>query len=173
MDAPGRERDRSDCYDEDREKHTAWIAFPYRSVLYVLAILTAIFLVGFITVGGFLGAQAYRRLVFPHQAVHASKATIKDGSRVVKPYYSPAKYGGVTDRATLVMTVWFREGVTLAPPPRGIAEYWDWREERDEEDYSRLGRGEQGYIRPEKGLQNEWEVVWKGDIKDNILQESY
>jgi hypothetical protein len=164
--------DRAPIYEDDREKKTVWITFSHRRILSALGFVAATLLIVSGSIGGFFGLRTYDRLVFPHKTVHASKASIKDGSRVVKPYFAPAKYRGVSEKASLVMTVWFREGIPLPPLELDSRDYWRWRRERENEDYARAGRGEQGYIRAEVAPHNDWEVVWRGEMQDITLSES-
>jgi len=129
-------RARSDdwTHSSPHGKYSKWVAFPFRRILHALLAVIALVVVGLVAYGSFVGFHAYRRLVFPHRAVHASAATARDGSRVVKPYFTPKGKGGVHE-GTLLMKIWFQdqESQIPLPYPNGSNDaYWEyeWRQGR-------------------------------------------
>ena len=129
-------------------KYSKWVAFPFRRIVQALLAIVALVALGFATYGSVIGFHAYRKLVFPHRAVHASPATVKDGSRVVKPYFAPEARGGV-QKGTLLVRIWFKDGEKdmLLPASDGSRELdWSdmWRRERLIMSMSNIG--ETGYV---------------------------
>jgi hypothetical protein len=147
-------------------KHTRWVAVPFRRILYGIIGITVLVALGFATYGSVIGFHAYRRLVFPHAAVHASAATVKDGTRVVRPYFGPTSQEGIP-RASLNVKLWHREGTPL-PPLEGDKtsheyHYDMWLREQSGWYYP---TGEQGYVQKETGDNKEWEEIWSGSLAD-------
>jgi hypothetical protein len=130
-------------------KYSQWVAFPFRRIIHVLLAVAALVALGLVSYGSFVGFHAYRRLVFPHRAVHASPATIRDGSRVVKPYFAPKTKDGVHN-GTLLVRIWFKEEEEnhLPMPTYDDAndKYYEdiWRQERQLVSMDSIG--ETGYI---------------------------
>jgi hypothetical protein len=79
----------------------------------LLAVI-ALAALSFAIYGSTVGVNAYRRLAFPHRAVHASAATVKDGSRVVRPYFAPQAKGGIHN-GTLLVRIWFGQVADREP----------------------------------------------------------
>lgn len=126
-------------------KYSKWVAFPFRRMLHVLLGIIALVILALATWGSLVGFHAYRRLVFPHRAVHASSATARDGSRVVSPYFAPTSKGGVSS-GILLVRIWFQDG-GIVPAHNGSRDVdWRylWRQERQLESMSSIG--ETGYI---------------------------
>jgi len=129
-------------------KYSKWVAFPFRRLVQALLAIIALVALGFGLYGSFIGFHAYRRLVFPHRAVHASPATVKDGSRVVKPYFAPKAKGGVHN-GTLLVKLWFRDGEKdLSLPALDDSRELDWEDMWRRERLTRsMGNiGETGYV---------------------------
>lgn len=138
-------------------KYSKWVAFPFRRIVQALLAIIALVALGFAIYGSVIGFHAYRKLVFPHRAVHASPATVKDGSRVVRPYFAPKAKGGVQN-GTLLVKIWFKEAESQPPPPAKLESddpnfedlsdnpYWEdlWRQEGQLRSMSSIG--ETGYV---------------------------
>ena len=129
-------------------KYSKWVAFPFRRLLQGLLAIIALVALGFAIYGSVIGFHAYRKLVFPHRAVHASPATVRDGSRVVKPYFAPKAKGGVQN-GTLLVKIWFKEGEKDMPRPafnESRGSDWEdlWRQEQQLTSMSEIG--ETGYV---------------------------
>jgi hypothetical protein len=155
--------------DEERDahgKHTRWIILVpnlskrqiVRAVLGVLALI--IFIAGAIVSA--IGVFKYRKLAFPHRAVHASLAHVKDGRNVIVPFFGR---DGDAKRVRLVMTVWFREGTKVVEPDSAAEDakrYWM----QDSGEDQRWWYGGQGFVMPDPGPQlHQWEAVWTGDLQ--------
>jgi hypothetical protein len=129
-------------------KYSKWVAFPFRRIVQALLAIVALVALGFAIYGSVIGFHAYRKLVFPHRAVHASPATVRDGSRVVKPYFAPTAKGGVQS-GTLLMRIWFKDGEKDMPRPafnESRGSDWEdlWRQEQQLVSMSSIG--ETGYV---------------------------
>jgi hypothetical protein len=162
-----------DREDEVHGKHTKWVAIPFRKLAYLLlAVLLTIACIAS-AVGSVFGLRAYHRLFFPHRAVFASKSTSKDPSRIVRPYFGPARSGGKTANPSLSVTVWFREGKKVEIPPFDPTkdDYWEWSNKLYEKENRMRAPGEQGYLFPEEG-ENEWESLWSKNTGDIVTAGS-
>lgn len=129
-------------------KYSKWVAFPFRRILHALLAVIALIALGFAMYGSFIGFHAYRKLVFPHRAVHASPATVKDGSRVVKPYFAPEVKGGVQS-GTLLVKIWFKDGEKdKSLPAFDESRETDWEDmwRRERQIMSMANIGETGYV---------------------------
>ena len=147
----------------DGRRKSDWIAFPFKRIAYGLLAVVVLGFLASATYGSIVGVQAYRRLVFPHRAVHASTTSLKSGNNIVKPYFAPAQKGGVANSGALQIRIWHREGTPLPPRPKKEGQQYDWMEWNAEEiDQDRRASGAQGYIMLDQGRQNDWEQVWTG-----------
>jgi len=129
-------------------KYSKWVAFPFRRILHALLAIIALVALGFAVYGSLIGFHAYRKLVFPHRAVHASPATVKDGSRVVKPFFAPGKKGEV-DSGTLLVRIWFKDGEKETPLPvlnESRTSDWEDRWRLEQLLFSMSNIGETGYV---------------------------
>jgi hypothetical protein len=129
-------------------KYSKWVAFPFRRIVQALLAIIALVALGFAIYGSVIGFHAYRRLVFPHRAVHASLATVKDGSRVVKPYFAPKAKGGVQN-GTLLVRIWFKDGEKeMSLPASDESRELDWADmwRRERLILSMSNIGETGYV---------------------------
>lgn len=151
-----------------RGKHTEWFQFSSiftvrsRRIFIGALTLLAVSFTAAAIYGAFLATSAYRRIAFPHKAVHATEAQAKDGLDVVRPYFAPAARGGISD-IYLSITVWFRPGEPL-PTFSSLSEdepRW-WR--ADEAEESHRMTGELGYVPAESGVHPPWELVWSGNL---------
>jgi len=129
-------------------KYSKWVAFPFRRLVQALLAIIALVALGFAIYGSVIGFHAYRKLVFPHRAVHASPATVKDGSRVVKPYFAPEARGGV-QKGALLVRIWFKEGEKDMPRPalnESRGSDWEdlWLQEQQLMSMSSIG--EKGFV---------------------------
>lgn len=167
---PPSEQARPASHDEHDEhgKHTKWIVlvpkYSSRQVFHALLGLLALVLVVAGAIASIIGVVKYRKLAFPHRAVHASLAHVKDGRNFVAPYFDRSG-GGHTKDVKIVMTVWFREGTKpLEPEPDtdGGGRYWM----HDSDEDKRWFFGGQGYVIPDQTPQlHAWEAVWTGDME--------
>jgi len=129
-------------------KYSKWVAFPFRRIVQALLAIVALVALGFAIYGSVIGFHAYNKLVFPHRAVHASPATVKDGSRVVKPYFAPKAKGGVQS-GTLLVKIWFKDGEKdMSLPAFDVSRETDWEDmwRRERQIMSMGNIGETGYV---------------------------
>jgi hypothetical protein len=153
--------DEAPHYDKDSQ----WVVIPYRRIGYI--VLAVVLLISLILSGieSLSGLRAYQRLFFPHRAIHASTSNSKDTSRIVRPYFGPAKNNGV-DNAKLLITVWFREGKVVELDPSHAQ---NWRMQYED---SSVAWGEQGFILAEDGDQNPWEDIWTWEMEGRSIEDS-
>ncbi|WRT67365.1 uncharacterized protein IL334_004336 [Kwoniella shivajii] len=152
-------------------KHTKWMEIPFRRIAHILLAIITLAVIILTVLGSLLGYHKYRRIAFPHRQVHASPATAKDGSRVVKPYFAPKDKGGV-ETGCLVMKIWFREGIAyeeILDPASN--DYWIKQQLLMDQISGRRLTGEQGFVGPELGKQGSWEEVWTGSMDDLGIEE--
>lgn len=158
--------DASDPHFSRRSLHLdneGWVKIPYSLVLKCILALAGLVLLVFAGIASLRGLKSYNDLAHPHRAIHASAASAKDGANVVRPFFSPDKNAEVK----LAVSVWFREGTPLQLPKsdeqRWMYSYNDiWRKEV----------GEQGFVRPELGEQNDWEQVWSREVMQGHVRST-
>jgi hypothetical protein len=157
-------------------KYSKWVAFPYRQTVYALLGVLALVALGLSTYGSVLGFNAYRRLVFPHRAVHASSATARDGTRVVTPYFAPSAKGkaGVSS-GILQVRIWFREPIIESPLPVNYTQTEDyWIIEQQYQSMSSIG--ETGYVssdlKEEDASQSDWIEAFATEIEIGDIERT-
>jgi hypothetical protein len=165
-------------------KYSKWVTFSFRRLVQALLAIIALVALGFAIYGSVIGFHAYRKLVFPHRAVHASPATVKDGSRVVKPYFAPEARGGV-QKGTLLIRIWFKEAESQPPRPAKLESddpnwedlsdnpHWEdlWRQEGQLRSMSSIG--ETGYVEDtlvDYGKNTSWTEQFATEISINDIE---
>ena len=140
-----------------------WRRIPYRG----LARWTGVVVAALGTIAALywstIGWKAYRVAARPHKEHSASKADIKAGEKVVQPYFGPESKGALVEDADLLVTIWYREGVS---PPGRVPEYaennkeWEWYRPSHGQSRSYSGVEEYGPMgRDYKNNETSWEQV--------------
>ena len=160
-------------------KYSKWVAFPYKQTIYGLLAVVALVVLGLSTWGSVVGFNAYRKLVFPHRAVHASSATARDGSRVVTPYFAPSsksKDGEGVSSGTLQIRIWFREPLGETTMPVNYTQTEDyWSNEQQYQSASSIG--ETGYVssdlQEEDKNQSDWIEAFSTEVEIGDIERTH